>query len=873
MSKILTTFLIALLIVGCTKIESKSTTDEPTAPTVPTQTYSLSGNIFISPMINVESDINDPFAETNRNNNSINTAQTINNFSTINGFATKNPTGRIVELDHFASSNDEFDYFQTHLQKDQSISLQVVDYQPGGVFDGDLDIYLYNESLTVVAYSNGIDDEFESIIVPNDGLFYIEVHAFSGTSKYILSLDNISISNVPNKSSSTNFLPNQAIIKYNNNSQKKSSNLTTATVSTNHVENRPALAKFNFLPKSVNSLTSFQRKLSIENELSYQKVQTIKAIKELSQQGNIEYIEPNYIRTPFATPNDSLYSLQWHYPAINLPEAWDITDGDRAQDVIVAVIDTGVLLTHEDLTNQLVSGYDFISDPSNANDNDGIDNNPDDPGDSTIQNQSSWHGTHVAGTISAQTNNNTGIAGVSWEAKIMPLRALGVNGGSSYDVMQAVLFASGLTNDSGTLPPQVADIINLSLGGSGNSITEQNAFTAARDAGVIIVAAAGNESTSSLSYPASYDGVISVSATGFDNSLAPYSNFGSRIDIAAPGGNQTVDLNNDNNADGVLSTLVDDSTGTRNASYAFYQGTSMAAPHMAGVIALMRAVHPSLSPDDLDTLISSGSISTDLGFVGRDDSFGYGLIDAFKAVQQAQILNNGGSSPPLPAIISALPSQLSLGNNITSATFTIENIGDTAAQIVSFNDNASWLTIAEDSVDANNLGTYSVSIDKTGLADNSRYLATVTFNISTGATLEVPISMTKGSISTIGDVGTLYLLLLDSTGDVSQQVLPTDDGNGTYSYAITNIEEGNYTLLVGSDIDNDLILCQTGESCGAYPTLSQISEITINSNLSNIDFTADILSSFNTNHVLSTSHKNTYNGFSRLSIIPQNHVQ
>jgi len=398
MIKILVTLLFTLFILSCSKVEKNSTTEEPTTPTTPTapldppepaQTYSLSGNILISPLINIDSDINDPFAATNSTNSFINSPQTITNFTTINGFATKNPTGRIVELDHFASSNDEFDYFQTHLQKDQSISLQVVDYQPGGVFDGDLDIYLYNESLTVVAYSNGIDDEFESIIVPNDGLFYIEVHAFSGTSKYILSLDNISISNAPNKSSSTNFLPNQAIIKYNNNSQKKSSNLTTATVSTNHVENRPALAKFNFSSKSVNSLNSFQRKLSIDNELSYQKVQTIKAIKELSQQSNIEYIEPNYIRTPFATPNDSLYSLQWHYPAINLPEAWDITDGDRAQDVIVAVIDTGVLLTHEDLTNQFVSGYDFISDPSNANDGNGIDSNPDDPGDSTLQNQSS----------------------------------------------------------------------------------------------------------------------------------------------------------------------------------------------------------------------------------------------------------------------------------------------------------------------------------------------------------------------------------------------------------------------------------------------------------------------------------------------------
>lgn len=882
----LKTIRLALVIAalfsftGCSEItESQVLSDAPqnnTPDPVPDPapipdptptTFSLSGNIAIAPLIQIDSDINDPFAATDVDNGTFDRAQVIRNFSTVNGFVTQLATNRTINGDRFSDVADEDDVFQLNLQKDQVIRLQVVDFAAGGDFQGDLDLYLLNGSGALIASSVSAADEFENVSVPADGFYYILVNAFSGASKYILTLDNLSINSASTYSSHVDFIPKQAVVKYTNTLRGKSSSLNAISIQTSHSDNRITLAHFNYAAKANIQPSAFETSLFKLNSNSFYKFKTLKTIKALNQQDNVEYAEPNYIRRALATPNDSLYSLQWHYPAINLPLAWDITDGDRVQDVIVAVIDTGVFLAHADLSNQLVAGFDFIADPTNANDGDGIDNNPNDPGDSALQNKSSWHGTHVAGTIAAESNNNIGGAGVSWAAKIMPLRVLGVNGGTSYDTIQAVLFAAGLSNDSGTVPSQIADVINLSLGGSGNSSAEQNVFTAARNAGVIIIAAAGNENTNQLSFPASYDGVISVSATGLDNSLAPYSNFGSEIDIAAPGGNQAVDLDNDNNSDGILSTLVDESSGTNVSSYAFYQGTSMAAPHMAGVVALMRAVHPTLTPDELDSLISSGNISTDLGSVGRDNSFGYGLIDALKAVQQAQTLNNGGVLPPQPAIITATPNQLSLGSNITNTTITIANIGDTAAQISSVSNDASWLTVSENSVDVNNLGTYSIVIDKTGLVDNASYLTTITFNINTGAALTVPVSMINGSLSNIGQVGTLYLLLFDSDDDVSQQVIPSNQGNGVYSYTFNNISAGDYTLLVGSDIDNDVLICQTGESCGAYPTLNTVRSITVDSNLTNIDFTADILASFSANLLSAANNaSSTIKGVKRLPV-------
>ena len=819
-----------------------------------TGTVSLSGSLSAAVSTQVDSDINDPFAIPNTSNDTYRNAQKLTNFVTVSGFATKLGTQRSGFGDRFEASSDEWDTYQVALQAKQSIRMQVVDYQGGDTFQGDLDLYLYDEALNEVARSESTT-EFEVLQVPSSGQYYIGVYAYSGTSKYVLNLDAVD-SNALSFTPRPELRDNEAIVKFTSTvaAQRFSGSnrqLTVSPVSGNSSNNAVLLGHINGYSRSTNApsagqpLSGFLSELANQNPGSFERFKTLHAIKKLNQRSDVVYAEPNYIRRALQVPNDEHYGLQWHYPTINLPQAWDITTGTPvSNDVIVAVIDSGVFLSHPEFDGQLVPGYDFISDATNAMDGDGIDNNPDDPGDSSLISSSSWHGTHVAGTIAAKTNNGDGIAGVSWGAKIMPLRVLGREGGSDFDIMQAVLFAAGLPNASNSIPSQKADIINLSLGGTGFNQPLQDAFNSVRDAGVIVVAASGNDNWSIPGYPASYDGVISVAATGFDGTRAPYSSFGAHVDVAAPGGDTSTDVNNDGEPDGVLSTVVDDSSGTRKPTLHFYQGTSMAAPHMAGVLALMKAVHPTLSPTNVDTLLAAGKLTNEAGEAGRDDKYGHGNIDALKAVLAAKALADGGAMPEVPPLFVATPSSINLGSRSLSL-LTVSNEGS-AATVTGVTDNADWLVVeATPSIDSNGLGIYALTVDRTNLTE-SFYSSNITFNLSTGKTLEVRASMTVGSTSVLGNIGKQYILLLDAvsgnTVDDAEIVVGT---NGESTYQFDNILPGTYQVVGGSDVDNDLHLCQLGESCGGYPVLNDVSDIVVtNQNISGLDFVIDLLSNF-----------------------------
>ena len=880
-------FILAVLLTACGGGGGSSDTSVNALPQ--DDVFSISGTIKPAALVDIDSDINDPDSTFNISNNTFGSAQALQNFYTVNGFATAEMTSRAG--DRFENSIDRSDIYQVNLQAGQTLRLQIVDHEitsiTGSVFQGDLDLVLFNSDFLEVGRSESLT-EFESVTVPfqesGEGTFFIQVLAYDGTSKYVLSIDPVSDINA-SKISIPKFVKHEAIIKFKaSNSLLNNSTANSSTEQKTHNNipfqlshtsyNRAALAKlpsqqaqaFSAHKTSSQEESAFLMELQALNPESYERYTTLNTIKTLRLRNDVEYAQPNYIRTIKQVPNDAHYPKQWHYPAINLPQAWDLTTGTPdIGDVIVAVIDTGVVLNHEDLNGKLVSGYDFISDPSNSADNDGIDSNPDDPGDGDQVGTSSWHGTHVAGTIAAETNNSIGVAGVSWGAKIMPLRALGPQGGTDYDIGQAALFAAGLANDSSTVPSQKADIINMSIGGPGGNAQSlqfsQQIFNDVRNAGVIVIAAAGNENSSQPSYPAAYDNVISVAATGFDNNRAPYSNFGSTIDIAAPGGDITQDRNNDGFGDGVLSTLVDDSSGIRKDSYVFYEGTSMAAPHVAGVVALMRAVYPELSPNDVDTLLASNEnlITTDIGSSGRDDLFGHGLIDAFKAVNEALKLANGGEAPVLPPLVVASPSSLTLGSN-DSGLLTISNSGGGTPTITGFSVNdPSWLTITPNNVDANGLGSYDVSIDRTNLSD-STYTGMITFNINTATgstTLAVQVSMIVGTVSSEGNIGTQFVLLIDPlSGEAIDQVTPNKDINGEYNYQFNQVTPGSYQILGGSDIDFDLLICQLGESCGGFPVLNKLSDIIVtDSNLTDLDFVSGVLSNFGATSVSSSSIK------------------
>jgi subtilisin family serine protease len=296
-------------------------------------------------------------------------------------------------------------------------------------------------------------------------------------------------------------------------------------------------------------------------------------------------------------PNDTYYEhYQWNLRQINLPLAWPMSTGSPT--LTIAIVDTGIDLGHPDLAAKIVPGYDFV-------------NNDDDPSDDE------GHGTHVAGIAGAISNNGQGVAGVAWNPRLMPVKVLDSEGIGWYSWI-----ASGITwaADHG------ARIINLSLTGDDASSTLQNAVNYAYSKGCLIVAAAGNdyEHGNPVKYPAAFPHVVAVAATTYKDEHASYSETGSYVDLAAPGGDATSNSDPDPNH-WIMSTYW-----RGQASYAKIVGTSQAAPHVAGLAALIWSVNPNLSHDQVESIMENTTV--DLGSAGRDDTFGYGRIDAMAAL-------------------------------------------------------------------------------------------------------------------------------------------------------------------------------------------------------------------------------------------------
>jgi len=342
-----------------------------------------------------------------------------------------------------------------------------------------------------------------------------------------------------------------------------------------------------------------------------------KAEEEFEMEEDVEYAEPNYIVYTLMVPNDEYYSYQWHldnpeYGGIGMEEAWDISTGDPS--VVVAIVDTGIAYEDKgkfcqapDLANTcFVAGYDFVNDDEHPNDD-------------------NRHGTHAAGTVAQSTNNEIGVAGVAFETCLMPVKVLNSRGSGTYaDVAKGIRFAA----DNG------AKVINLSLGGTSDSTTLKDAVAYAYEKGLTVVAACGNDDEPKCLYPAAYDDyVIAVGATQYDETKAPYSNYGPSLDLVAPGGNNDLDQNDDGYADGVLQQTFQSSWRVCNFAYYFFQGTSMAAPHVSGVAALLLANGNATTPDEVRTALRE--TAEDLGESGRDDTYGHGLVDAFAALNWA----------------------------------------------------------------------------------------------------------------------------------------------------------------------------------------------------------------------------------------------
>ena len=477
------------------------------------------------------------------------------------------------------------------------------------------------------------------------------------------------------------------------------------------------------------------------------------AAEMMARDPNIEYAEPDRIMTHMATANDPLYTQQWHYTdttgGLRLPTAWDKSTGSG---VVVAVIDTGYR-PHADLSGQILQGYDFIGDTFVSNDGNGRDSDASDPGDAiavgecgggqpTRAQNSSWHGTHVAGTVAARTNNSLGVAGVAYNAKIVPARVLGKCGGYTSDIADAITWTSGGAVSGVPTNANKARVLNLSLGGGGAcDSTTQAAINGARSRGAVVVVAAGNDAMNvSNASPANCSGVVAVAATGKTGGRASYSNYGTLIDVAAPGGDGSYS---------VLSTLNSGTSAPASDNYAGYQGTSMATPHVAGVAALMLSLNSALTPDDIESRLKS----TARAFPASCSGCGTGIVDATAAVNSAT--GGGGTGTTLAesesnnttgtadlVTVSGTTVNANMGSTTDTDYFRVDlPAGKTLSSVLTPNSssdydlyvyNSAGTLLGKSENGAGSVDSYNTT--NTGTTTSTRYVRVVYYSGGTGST-------------------------------------------------------------------------------------------------------------------------------------------
>ena len=356
--------------------------------------------------------------------------------------------------------------------------------------------------------------------------------------------------------------------------------------------------------QKLNSLNTKRGKL-----LRYQ-IPKDKTVKEMVKYYNniseVEFAEPNYIINKLAVPSDPYYKDQWGHIAANLEAAWD--QNKNSKSIKIAIIDSGIIPEHPDLKERLLNGADFVGGTQNDSPSDYNITDYDPTDEST----DSSHGTHVTGIIGAVGNNDKGVTGVNWDSSLLPIRVLGADGsGTIWDFAEGIYYAID----------QNIDIINMSLGGSYSNLGHY-AIQDAYNEGIVLVAAAGNSGIEGLNYPAAYNETIGVGAINQNLKKADYSNYGPKLDLVGPGSV-------------IYSTSGYYDQGDTFSNYQYMSGTSMAAPYVTGAAALLMAQEVK-SYNIKNRLVNT---AVDLGVSGRDDYYGYGLVDVYGALINKKLKN------------------------------------------------------------------------------------------------------------------------------------------------------------------------------------------------------------------------------------------
>ncbi len=566
---------------------------------------------------------------------------------------------------------------------------------------------------------------------------------------------------------------------------------------------------------------------------------TTRAAKALqaARGDELRVVSRNFLKSALRFPNDPYYPSQWHYDFARLPAAWDITTG--ADDLVVAVVDGGLRLQHPDIIGRVVQGADLIGSEEIAGDGNGRDPDPNDPGDEALgQNQSSWHGTHVTGTIAASTDNGQGVSGVLWKGKVQPVRVLGMGAqGTDFDILSGVMWAVADPEVEGvpsnTTP---AKVINMSLGGPAdaegtqtwaeilNTITDTQKEQYGRP---IFIAAAGNSNEMvDTIVPANIPGVITVGATRYDGRRAEYSNWGAAVDVMAPGGQVNVDQNVDGQPDGILSLFDND--------YNFEQGTSMAAPHVSGIVGLLVSIKPDLDQAEAQTILRNTANPAGL----CNEGCGTGHVDA-----AAALLAAGGvvQEEPLLAVdvtriiyqptITQMPVVvLNLGN--AELTWTTEVVGAQAALYS--------VSPASGTLAAVSASEVTVSLSRGAFETGSANLQFIGTGAAVNQVVRVELYFNDQAVPVQTDLASVEVLAY-RVNEAEELELAYDTKalrQQNFVWRMDGVLPGTYYVFAVGDDNNDGIFDPQRESFGTWPLTSNPEPIEVGEaqNFTGIEF-------------------------------------
>ncbi len=501
---------------------------------------------------------------------------------------------------------------------------------------------------------------------------------------------------------------------------------------------------------------------------------------------NFEY-DPDYIR----------YQKEY-FDDVNAEEGLNEIGTYDVANVVVAVIDTGSPTKGSrawESSTWTNDEYDFVSGDGDATD----------PSATMEYPSNGSHGTHVATTIAAK-NDGKNINGFG--LKVMPLRALDENGsGYSSDICNAIAYAGKVSNSTGEIASRKADVINMSLGG-GSSCACQSVVDDVYDAGVVIVASAGNGTVQSNSYPASCDNVLSVSSIGSNGQKAYYSNYGPMVDVSAPGGDAYLDEDGDGDWDGIWAF-------TKDNKLELYQGTSMAAPVASAVIGNVFAKNPNATPGYVDNLLKKRLIVSDMGNTGFDYVYGHGMVDLKKVAENANTANR--SLKTLASVVGSVTNLFDTG----SAMVTLRKAGKGNMRVSGTSTSHPGISISAFNVDSKGFGEYEIIIDESEFNDNQgRFQEMLTFEVTDkhlADTVNHPIIFQVGNLSDArnpSNLARMIMLAEISKGNELDQNILLDvyrvEGSHSYQH---KIEDAEYEYMLSSDLDHDRYVCDFGEIC------------------------------------------------------------